>query len=655
MKRILSLLLGIILCFSFMLISCSSNEESVSDNKIFEGTHSVKYSETSEYLVKDGKSDYKIVVSSNPDNKIQIASNELQDLFFEATGIRLPIVNDNLEYSKDNKVICLGKNNYYQKALSSNEALSTENCELEHDGYKINTVGNGIFIYGNYSDGAIFGVYGLLEIEFSFECFSNTGYIIDKNVNEVTLKNYDVVEVPDFMFRSCYYTHITNNGNTKYRMLFGEGNSFSVRYGKDDGAHNTELYVPFKEYNDPQKADKYHPDWFSGDGTQLCYYANGNEKEYEALINTVFEVMKQDFIDNPNGYFFRLGQADTTTWCNCSACAASIQKYNANSAGVVFFANDLAEKMDAWLLSAEGKPYFRDYRIMFLSYGLSLSAPTRYNEQTKTYEGIDGIKCHDKVMPWFAPIELNYTQKIDNDINKTFYDAFMGWDAISNEMSFYTYSTNFHNYLVPLNFFDQLQLFYQYGAKSNGYFICDLGQRGQSSAVTGFQTLMSYLISKLSWDVNTDIAAATKNFFDGYFGPAAQSMMSYYNSFRVQSKLCADKYYTLSHATYMRLLDRNYWPKDLLETWLGNIDQAFKDIEYLKKVDLKLYNEYYRHIAVERIGVYYLVIELYSTSFNADFIEQIKMQFKNDCNTYGIVLYGEGDRTISSLCQTWGI
>ena len=33
-----------------------------------------------------------------------------------------------------------------------------------------------------------------------------------------------------------------------------------------------------------QKADKYHPDWFSGDGTQLCYYANGNEKEYEASL-----------------------------------------------------------------------------------------------------------------------------------------------------------------------------------------------------------------------------------------------------------------------------------------------------------------------------------------------------------------------------------
>ena len=72
MKRILSLLLGIILCFSFLLISCSSNEEIVSENKIFEGTHSVKYSETSEYLVKDGKSDYKIVVSSNPDDKKQI-------------------------------------------------------------------------------------------------------------------------------------------------------------------------------------------------------------------------------------------------------------------------------------------------------------------------------------------------------------------------------------------------------------------------------------------------------------------------------------------------------------------------------------------------------------------------------------------------------
>jgi len=655
MKRFLSLLLGIVLCLSFFLVACSSSGERVGEKKIFEGVHSVKLSETSKYLVKDGKSDYKIVISSNPDKKILLASNELQDLFYEATSIRLPIVNDNLDYSSENKVICLGKNNYYQKALNGNDFLSTDRNKLEHDGYKINTVGNGIFIYGDYSDGAIYGVYGLLEIEFGFDCFSNTGYVIDKNVKNVTLKNYEVVEVPDYAFRSCYYTHITNNGNTKYRMMFGEGNSFSVRYGKDDGAHNNEIYVPFATYNDPSKPETYHPKWFSDDGTQLCYYAHGDEEEYQSLINTVFEVMKQDFIDNPDGYFFRLGQADTTTWCNCNLCKQSIQKYNANSASLVLFANDLAEKLDAWMLTTEGKPFSRDYRIMFLSYGLSLTAPTKYNTQTKKYEGIDGIKCHDRVMPWFAPIELNYTQKIDNEINKTFYDSFMGWMAITKEMSFYTYSTNFHNYLVPLNFFDQLQLFYQYGAKSNGYFICDLGQRGQSSAVTGFQTLMSYLIAKLSWNVNTDIKQATQDFFDGYFGPASQSMLNYYNSFRVQSKLCADKYYTLSHATYMRLLDKNYWPQDLLETWLDNINQALKDIEYLKKVDYRLYNEYYGHIAVERIGLYYLIVELYANSFNADFIERIKLEFKNDCNTYGIVLYGEGDRTISSLCQTWGI
>ncbi|MBQ3493301.1 MAG: DUF4838 domain-containing protein [Clostridia bacterium] len=655
MKKFFIKFISVVLALSFILsaTACKPTEQGGSSvSQIFDsGVHQLNYTQTSEYVVKNSRSDYVIVVSNNTDNIEKLAVDELNLLFEEATGVNLSVVQDNeLTFDEQKKVICLGDNSYYQQALAVSQNLSVKDKDLGHSGYVIETLGNGIYIVGNSTYSTLYGVYGFLEIEFGFDCYSNTGYYIEKNVTTLALKDYSVIDVPDFKFRSCYYTHITQNDPTKYRMKFGEDNDFIIgEAGKHNGAHTGFLFLPKEEYFETNR------EWFSVDGTQLCYTARGDAEDLELMQKAVFESMKELFIKYSDRFYIKFGHADSNTWCNCDACTKAKTDYGTDSAVVILFANKLVKLIDEWMETPEGTPYKRDYKILLLAYGMTLIPPTVKNKNGEWTAVAPEVICDKKVSPWYAPIEMDYNLSLYAEENKMYLDALNGWDAISDTMSYYTYSTNYKNFLVPIDFYDQLQGFYQTAAKSNAYFFVDLGQRKQASGVTGWHVLKSYLISKLSWNVNYDVSTLTDNFFEGYFGPASKDMRKYYDSYRVQSKYNTDNYFGDVHAVFMIMLDAKYWPKYMLDRWYKNVEDALKSIEFLKRVDMAKYNTYYDHITMERVALCYLMVELYQSNYAKEFIDKIKLDFKNDCNRLGISVSAEGNSPVDAIYSRWGV
>lgn len=616
-----------------------------------DGVHIYNYTETNKYVVENEKSDYKIVLSANPSTYEKLAADELVLFFEEATGVRLPVVASSaITYDENNKVICLAKNDYYLAALENATELSTEGKNLEHDGFMIETVGNGIFIFGDFAEGALFGVYRYLAIEFNFDCYSNTAYRLDKNVKNVTLKDFSVIDVPDYTFRSCGYFHIINADPTEYRMGFDHGEQYAIG---SNSAHTIFTHLPKETYQ------KSHPNWYSLDGTQLCFNARGDADEYEAMLNQMLEVMKGHFKEYPDGYFFRIGHADSLTWCKCDACKTSRGKYGADSASVIIFANELAKKMDAWLETDEGKPYARDYRITVLGYGpaSTLRPPAVYDESKGEWKpSSPDVVCHKRVVPWYAPLEIDYNYTIFDTKNKEYLDYFYGWDSLSSEMSLYLYSTNYKYFLTPTAFFEQLQGMYQLGAKGDGYFVFDLGQRLQSGGVTAWHVFKSYIISKLSWNVNVDMNELTKNFFEGYFGVSADAMMKFYQSYRVHAEYTVNHVYSAGVAVYMPMNDVRYWPKSILDQWNGYVEEALSDIEVLKRVDPVAYQQYYDRITLERISIYYLMVELHKNSYSKEFVQHMKLSFKEDCARLGVTATGElAKLTIDAVLTSWGM
>jgi hypothetical protein len=71
--------------------------------------------------------------------------------------------------------------------------------------------------------------------------------------------------------------------------------------------------------------------------------------------------------------------------------------------------------MDAWLATDEGAPYARDYRITVLAYGPSstLTPPAVYDEASGEWKpSSPDVRCHDRVVPWYAPLEIDYNYTI---------------------------------------------------------------------------------------------------------------------------------------------------------------------------------------------------------------------------------------------------
>ena len=77
---------------------------------VYDGTHIYTATDTNEYLVKDTKTDYKLVVPAESDETQEIANKEFTHLFKKATNITLEMVTDDAVTSADSgKYISLGR------------------------------------------------------------------------------------------------------------------------------------------------------------------------------------------------------------------------------------------------------------------------------------------------------------------------------------------------------------------------------------------------------------------------------------------------------------------------------------------------------------------------------------------------------------------
>ena len=599
------------------------------------GIHEYSIKETKDFLVKDGKTEYKIVYGDNCGKLTEFAVKELRELFFESTGVVLTATTDReTQYSSESKFLSIGNNKY-----SASAGVTAYEKDTFKEGFIIKTVGKSIIISGAYDEGNLFGVYAFLEKEFNFDCFSNDCYYIDKVSEDVSFKKYDVRDIPDLAIRSCGNSFITNYEKTTYRMRYTYRNAPNLFAGIS-GVHTIFHYLPKEKYfND-------YREWYSVDGTQCCYTAHGDDKKYTALLNEVFDKAKTEYIKNPQANIFIFSQEDKYTWCNCAKCEEIIGKYGSESATMILFINDLIDKINEWFSSSEGVQYKRDFRIMTLAYQKSITPPKSKD-----------IKLKDEGMICFASDNMDYYHNINEENNVSYYTAFQGWKDFCNNISVYTYQTNFNHFLAPFDNFNTLQSFYKFCASMNCYWFYDLGQGRQSSGATGWMILKNYIASKLAWNTELNMGELINKFFKNYYGEASDEMYQYFLSFRANSKNNIE-YGKIARlgSIFADLLVKEYWPKNILEEWMQSVDRSIEKIENIKYTDKQRYDLLYNHITMERVSLCYLMVGVYANEYSDKRVLELKKMHMEDCRRLGIEVKADGtSSTCMQLWQDWGI
>ncbi len=583
-------------------------------------------------LLKDSKPNAKIVIPQDAAQKDTLAASEFNEIFSLSTDVRLEVVRDNeIEYDKNDSYIFLGLNKFL-KDFNITPSLS----ELGDQGFIIKNVDKSVVISGasKYGFGTVYGVYEFLARLIDFEQYADDEIYV-KPAIDLDLFEIDFKDKPDIPNKLSAGQAYNSNTTFKFRNRM-VGMMDDLFIGGMNPYHTSFVFLPPSEYN-KKNDENAHPLWYTDAVDQLCWRAHGNETEYNAMLDTLFEIMLARVEAYPALTHIGFSMQDTTTWCKCDACKQIVIDYGANSASCVLLLNDLSDKF---------AKHFKDNNIdreldfVFLAYKETASAPA-----TKNADGTftANIKCNDNVFPFVCTFSTVRSQSITSDVNKAkgAYDDVEAWGTVANRMALWTYSANYNNFMAFYNPFDCFVDDYKYYKTKNPVYHLDEAQGGNYYG-TSFTQLSYWLKAKVAWDVDSDVNALTDEYFERYFQDAQVPMRKYFDELRIAMRRAYDLG-GFDHYDNTDPLEKRFFPYGTLQKWSGYIKDAYDSIEYLKKIDSELYGKLYKRITIEKCAIDYANIKLYgsefysTTEYNAMLDQLIK-----DCETAKILEFFEG-------------
>lgn len=618
------------------------------------GLHKVNVTPSSRTFVTNGSSEYNIVIGNNSGEVTQAASF-LQKYVQKATGVILPIVeySSDIAYDASAKYIAIGCDEMF---ASANLSLPSDDIGLS--GYYVKTAGNSVFLQTKGVYGYQNAVLAFMRHVLGYEMYS--GDIVTFDNNGETLPDLDIIERPDFEL------HVTSQPvsvEAEYGMGFLNRNDLFISVeGRDQ--HNSTSYLPPSEYNNPDKPDTLHEKWYStvqrdADKQQLCYNARGDADEYEAMVNAVYEKMVGLLEANPDISNIGFTQQDGDLDCECEACKAmnAEDKYGAAgySAGIVKFCNSVSRKVQAYLQDEadEAGTEKREFNIVFFAYGNTDVPPVKLVDGK--WAPIDeSVVCDENVYPYIAPINAVYNKSFYDDDNAQEAAKVDGWAACSDKIFYWLYETNYSCYLFPYNSYDTITETYRYCFDRGAKYIYSEGQHNQP-IVTHFTKLKEYLNSKAMFDVNVNFKDVCDDFFANYFREAAAPMRLFFDEMQAQLRYLETAYpESVRGSIFDEVEDAAYWPKRMLDRWMGYIDEAYSAIEPYKTREPELYEVLHDNILLESIFPRFAQIHLHSAYYSTEQLRNLRIAFKADAEKLNIVRYDE-NATLAGVYSGWNV
>ncbi len=216
----------IILSLSLSLIACDEGSggptepealpEFVNLQAFTKGIHDYTNTDSqTDWLVKDGKTDYVVYSPAVQSKEIKIAVEEFQLLFYDATNINIPTQLDSTPAKENGRYISIGENELFKSIYVKDETVEGydaskhiteaeyDKASLKEDGVRIITKGKNVFLLGGSLDeGVINAVYDFMNLHFNYEYFYRNCITIDEDVTDEPLKIFNVKDVPDIDRRS---------------------------------------------------------------------------------------------------------------------------------------------------------------------------------------------------------------------------------------------------------------------------------------------------------------------------------------------------------------------------------------------------------------------------------------------------------------------
>ena len=245
-KKIISLIL--VLACMLSVTACAGGSDDDDDNVVNSPVVEENVGITENYLVRNGRTDYKIVypADTNPQAYTLYAVSELQNFFYEATGVSIEAVSDvGITYSDTAKYISLDKNDFFDGS-----GLTDKVQDYGFSGYTIQNKNNSVFIYGGIF-GVLCGVYEFLGYQFDMEIYHDDEIYIEKVNSEEKLVDLSVTKLPSVDINMIRYGELNNNKDYARRMRVPTIKEVFLPIKNGAVFHNFTSTIAHDVYNNP--------------------------------------------------------------------------------------------------------------------------------------------------------------------------------------------------------------------------------------------------------------------------------------------------------------------------------------------------------------------------------------------------------------------
>lgn len=452
-----------------------------------------------QYIAKDQKPLIAVLTSKTPTETETYASTELRSYLNLMTTASFQIIDE----KGDLPVVAIG---------SAAESLGVKPSKpLGDDGFELLTVGDSLAIMGGIR-GIIYGVYEFLE-RLGCRFFTPLCENIPSNT-QPQMPTLNETQIPVLEYRKHGYADIRkfNRFAAKCRLNADDMPEYlggGIKYAWFVHTFDRNIIHP-DEYFDT------HPEYFS--------LVNGKRtKEYTQLCLTnpdvlriAIEKVKQALRDRPDCKIISVSQNDWFNNCECPSCRAIDEREGSSAGSLIAFVNAIAEAIE---------PEFPDVVVDTLAYQYSRPATKKLRPRHNVCVRLCSIEacfahdfehCDDKSR-WV---------KRPDGTTSNFINDLRDWGKVHDRIYIWDYTTGFAHYPAPHPNWNVLQpnmkAFIANGVK--GVYEQPNGAIGGGADMN---ELRAYIISKLLWNADTDVARHMREFTDFYYGKAGAIVREY--------------------------------------------------------------------------------------------------------------------------------
>ncbi len=500
-------------------------------------------------LAENGSTRYSIRIAPDANLVTVHAAAELSRVLEEITRARFNILT--AAETPEGPVIAVGMADMARAAGIDLTALGEE-------GYALKTAGEDLLIAANPGRGVLYGVYGLLERFCGCRFFTEDVKKIPKR-RILCIPEPDLTFVPALEYRDPYFRgyidpdlHARWGSNSKSAPL-------GARYGWNMSykgfVHTFFQLVPPEKYYDE------HPEYFSEiDGGRVR--PNGTKTPSQLCLTNpevakiATATVRQWIAENPHVRIISVSQNDWLGNCQCAACRKADEEEGSPAGTLLRFVNAIAEALE---------PEFPNVVFDTLAYNYTRPIPTKVRPRKNVCVRLCSIEaCFAHP---FETCDDDRSVLLPDGSRSDFITDLRNWGKVCDRVYIWDYTTCFAHYPAPHPNWHVLQPNMRAFRDNHVKGVFEQAN-GASRGGTDFNELREYVISRLLWDPDTDVARHIREFTDCYYGPAAPFVRQYID------ELCGVAERENIHVGFNDNLDTPLFRPEVLDRLQACLDRA---------------------------------------------------------------------------------